>query len=251
MPPRQVLAQLREVAAMNPLLKLAIARNLLRKYRQLSYQWRSNRQVRHDGFDRRHGTETTRIVQTRDRLGCPVNWYETASETAILAAIDGLDLERNGFNVKRTSFVDLGCGKGKPLLVASRYPFARIVGVDIDAGCLEIAHKNTAICGLEERIELMMADAIAYDLPAGPLLLYLYNPFPGWVLQRVIDKLAKRLKHSTDPIAITYLNPCSLDIIERSGLFRKVSETEGHSSSYERSVGFISMGNLDRSSSTE
>ena len=37
------------------------------------------------------------------------------------------------------TFIDIGCGKGRPLVVASEYPFARILGCDISAELVKTA----------------------------------------------------------------------------------------------------------------
>ena len=222
---------------MKRMLRLWIVRRLVRAYRTKSYCWGSNARVRRDGFDRQHGTDTTRIVQTKDRSGRMVHWYETASATAIAAAIDAIGIEPS-----QATFIDLGCGKGKPLLIAARKPFRRIIGVDVDPSCLAIAKRNLEICRLSARVELVAADATEFDLPPGPLLIYLYNPFPGHVLRIVLQRLATRLTTTSDPIALIYMHPRCIELVEGSGLFRKVFDLSGVVSQYERAVGFVSEG---------
>ena len=222
---------------MKRMLRFWIVRRLVRAYRTKSYCWGSNARVRRDGFDRQHGTDTTRIVQTKDRSGRMVHWYETASATAIAAAIDAIGIEPS-----QATFIDLGCGKGKPLLIAARKPFRRIIGVDVDPSCLAIAKRNLEICRLSARVELVAADATEFDLPPGPLLIYLYNPFPGHVLRIVLQRLATRLTTTSDPIALIYMHPRCIELVEGSGLFRKVFDLSGVVSQYERAVGFVSEG---------
>jgi SAM-dependent methyltransferase len=222
---------------MKRMLRFWIVRRLVRAYRTKSYCWGSNARVRRDGFDRQHGTDTTRIVQTKDRSGRMVHWYETASAAAIAAAIDAIGIEPS-----QATFIDLGCGKGKPLLIAAGKPFRRVIGVDVDPSCLAIAKRNLEICGLSARVELVAADATEFDLPPGPLLIYLYNPFPGHVLRIVLQRLATRLATTSDPIALIYMNPRSIELVEGSGLFRKVFDLPGVVSQYERAVGFVSEG---------
>jgi len=220
---------------MKRMLRLGIVRRLVRAYRTKSYCWGSNARVRRDGFDRQHGTDTTRIVQTKDRSGRMVHWYETTSATAIAAAIDAI-----GIDASTATFIDLGCGKGKPLLIAAEKRFRRIIGVDVDPSCLAIAKRNLEICGLSARVELVAADATQFELPPGPLLIYLYNPFPGHVLRIVLQRLATRLATTSDPIALIYMNPRCIELVGGSGLFRKVFDLSGVVSQYERAVGFVS-----------
>ena len=219
---------------MKRILRFWIARRLLRSYREKKYQWDSNSRIGRDGFDRQHGTDTTRIVQTKDRSGRMVHWYETTSATAIAAAIDAI-----GIDASTATFIDLGCGKGKPLLIAAEKPFRRVIGVDVDPSCLAIAKRNLEICGLSARVELVAADATQFELPPGPLLIYLYNPFPGHVLRIVLQRLATRLATTSDPIALIYMHPRCIELVEGSGLFRKVFDLPGVVSQYERAVGFV------------
>ena len=220
---------------MKRILRVWIVRRLLRAYRERRYRWDSNARIARDGFDRQHGTDTTRIVQTKDRSGRPVNWYETASATAIAAAIDAIGIEPASY-----TFMELGCGKGKPLLIAANRPFRRLIGVDVDPSCLAIAKRNTEICGLSDRVELVAADVTELDIPSGPLLIYLYNPFPGHVLRIVLQRVATRLATASDPIALIYMHPRCIELVEESGLFRRVFDFPGAVSQYERAVGFVS-----------
>ena len=68
---------------MKRILRLRIARRLLRAYRENKYRLESNSRIGRDGFDRQHGTDTTRILQTKDRFGRDVervNDFETPAE---------------------------------------------------------------------------------------------------------------------------------------------------------------------------
>jgi SAM-dependent methyltransferase len=180
-----------------------------------------------DGFDAAHGTDTAGVLVGRElgpcvtRGGHLVVPYETTSEAAIRLPLDGLGLDFSEF-----TFVDLGCGKGKPLLVAASYPFRRLVGVDISPVCVEAARRNLARYGPERidpaRVELVVGDAADYEFPPEPLVLYLYNPFPGAVLERVIAGLERSLRARPRPAAVVYVNPHALSALKRSGLFERV-----------------------------
>jgi SAM-dependent methyltransferase len=180
-----------------------------------------------DGFDALHGTDTAGILVGRElgpcvtRDGHLVIPYETTSEAAIRLPLDGLGLDLSDF-----TFVDLGCGKGKPLLVAASYPFRRLVGVDISPVCVGAARRNLARYGPEPvdpaRIELLVGDAADYAFPPEPLVVYLYNPFPGAVLERVVANLERSLLTRPRPAAVIYVNPHALAPLARSELFERV-----------------------------
>ncbi len=203
---------------------------------QFPYFWRAAKRIDSDGFDGQHGTDTAPLMQTRAPLGFLVNRYETTAESAIESAIESL-----GIDLSPYTFLDLGCGKGKPLIIAARYPFHRIIGLDISVPCLTIARKNVERCGLTGRIDLVAGDAAAYDFPPGHLLVYLFNPFPARILGLVIDRLVERQRSSPGPVAVVYINPKHAKVVERSGIFRRVAEVPGIGSPYERALGYVSV----------
>lgn len=206
----------------------------IRHIPQWGYYRRTARRIDRDGFDRRHGTDTSRLMQTRAASGYLVNRYETAHAAAIVRAIDAV-----GVDPSRFTFVDLGCGKGKPLLLAAGRPFRRVIGVDISAPCLAIARRNVERCGLEGRIELVQHDVTQYEFPPGPLFLYLFNPFPARILGVMLDRLSAHLTRTAEPVAIVYMNPEHADVVERTGRFRRVADRPGEGSPWERTLVYV------------
>jgi SAM-dependent methyltransferase len=180
-----------------------------------------------DGFDAAHGTDTAGVLVGRElgpsvtRGGHIVIPYETTSEAAIRLPLDSL-----GLDFSESVFVDLGCGKGKPLMIAASYPFRRLIGVDISPACVQIARRNVGRYGPEKidatRVEIRVGDAVDFEFPPEPLVLYLYNPFPGAVLERVMANLETSLRGRPRPAAIVYVNPHALAAVTRCGLFERV-----------------------------
>ena len=207
-------------------------RSLIRrpKYRRISQR------INLDGFDLKYGTDTAPLMDTYSSAKRPMYRYETATTAAIITALDSLQTDFSNF-----TFLDFGCGKGKPLIIAASYSFLRVIGVDIDASCIALAAENIKICGLTERIELFVADATEFPLPEGPLLVYLFNPFPAPIVAQVLQRLVQRVQTSPVPVAILYMNPEHAGLIEKSGVFREVARTVGVSIEYERSIAFVSI----------
>ncbi len=109
------------------------------------------------------------------------------------------------------TFIDLGSGKGRALLLAAMYPFARIVGVEVQPGLDAIAHQNIARfanpgqrCHL---IESLCADAREYPFPPTNLVLYLFNPFPDYVLREVLANLVASARSTPRSILVIYNAP--------------------------------------------
>jgi SAM-dependent methyltransferase len=89
-------------------------------------------------------------------------------------------------------FIDLGCGKGQILLIAARFPFRRVIGLDLSERMLEVARRNVESHRLRARcgeVELVAADALRYDIPPDVTVCYYYNSFPRNVLEVVSERL--------------------------------------------------------------
>ena len=109
------------------------------------------------------------------------------------------------------AFVDLGCGKGRALLLASRHPFLQILGLELDPTLARIARQNlrtfTAPWQQCHHLTALHADATAVTLPLTPILLFLYNPFLAPVLRRVLDRLERSLRQHPRELWLLYINP--------------------------------------------
>ena len=108
------------------------------------------------------------------------------------------------------TFIDIGAGKGRALLIASHYPFRRIIGVEFSPHLAEIAQRNIAVYQDPEQrchaIECVCIDASQYPLPReGNLLLYLYNPFGEPVMRAFLEVVARGV--GDREIWLVYANP--------------------------------------------
>jgi SAM-dependent methyltransferase len=123
------------------------------------------------------------------------------------------------FDLNTFTFIDLGSGKGRALLLAAMYPFARIVGVEVQPELEAIAHRNLeAVAGNGQRchrIESLCADAREYNFPPENLVLYLFNPFPDYVLREVLQNLANSARRSPRQIFVLYNAPFEKQEFER------------------------------------
>jgi tRNA1(Val) A37 N6-methylase TrmN6 len=99
-----------------------------------------------------------RLLGGRVRLAQPRRGYRAGLDAALLAAAcDAGAGER---------VLDLGCGAGAVLLAAAvRRPQARFVGLERDAEALELARRNIALNGLQDRVEALEGD-VAGRFPA-------------------------------------------------------------------------------------
>lgn len=127
-------------------------------------------------------------------------------------------------------FVDLGSGKGRALLMASEYPFREIIGVEIQAELNAIAEQNIERFHPEHQkctnIRTICGDARDYEFPAEPLLLYLFNPFPEYVFERVLSNLKRSLEEHPRPAFVVYNTPLAKGPIETVSFLQKLREAD-------------------------
>src|SRR5205085_5528181 len=92
----------------------------------------------------------------------------------------------------------LGCGTGRVLVPLAQAGFS-VVGVDVSPKMLEVARAKLQSAGVEQRVELMQADALTLKLGrCFPLALVALNSFghfvepgePEQALSRVVAHLA-------------------------------------------------------------
>jgi len=101
------------------------------------------------------------------------------------------------------TFIDVGAGKGRVLLVASGFPFKRLIGVEFARELVDLALENMERAGC--RAEVVHVDAAEYSFPLDNLIIYLYNPFGAEILRRVLASLQRIGEHRE--VYLLYLNP--------------------------------------------
>jgi len=115
---------------------------------------------------------------------------------------------------ERTTFVDLGSGMGRVVLLAAERAYRQVIGVEISPALHEVAKENRdryPRARLQSRdIRLVRADAATFTFPRGDLAVYLYNPFRAPVLQAVMDRLASH----RGAVALAYHTPLERETIE-------------------------------------
>jgi len=165
---------------------------------------------RDTSFDQKCGTDTGGALEP-ETLGIA---DDSRREQAILylpspARVTRWMLDNVGIDHRRFSFIDLGCGKGRVLLVASEYPFQRIVGVEISAALCAIARANIDRYRPSSRrcdaVDVQNVDATTFDYPATDLLLHLYHPFEPELTADVLSRLEQSVRETPRKVVVAYL----------------------------------------------
>lgn len=170
----------------------------------------THRPERDASFDGEFATDTGGSVATAD-LGIA---DDATRAQAILylpspARVTRWMLDNVGIDHRQFSFVDLGSGKGRVLLVGSEYPFQAIVGVEISPQLSAIATDNIGRYRPSRRqcqnVRVENVDATAFAFPQTPLLVHLYHPFEPTLTAAVLARLEESVTRAPRPVVIAYL----------------------------------------------
>jgi SAM-dependent methyltransferase len=150
---------------------------------------------------------TSGTVGWRERLlGHFHSAYQPTDPIAFRGMMNMLPISAEEF-----TFIDLGSGKGRTLLLASEYPFQRIIGVELLPELHRAAEENIRAYGEANHpaseIESVLMDACDFDFPPTPLVVYLFHPLPMAGLERVIRNLDESLVQSPRDVWVVYHNP--------------------------------------------
>ncbi len=123
-------------------------------------------------------------------------------------------------------FVDLGCGKGRAVLLAATYPFQAVVGVELSPELATIAMRNVARftrrrSGLAP-IQIVCGDAASFAFPPRPLLVYIFNSFDDVILARVASKLRTSLVAQPRPALLIYHHPVHRGVLDATPWLREI-----------------------------
>jgi SAM-dependent methyltransferase len=156
--------------------------------------------------------------------------YQPTRRRAFLKLMDQLRLPPGSV------FVDLGCGKGRILLLASRFGFRRIVGVEFSPALAEVARKNVEAFRRARpaapEIRVVTSDVVDYTIQDDENCLFLFNPFDAVVLQRLLRNVQLSLSRAPRPVWLVYHKPVWRTVIEDTRLFEVVQEYRYGSSEF-------------------
>lgn len=176
--------------------------------------------------DRRYGIETSTEVRLAslgldhpDRVGYEPSGWRDLCRVIRRAEIGPGDV-----------FIDLGSGKGRVVLAAARYPFRRVIGVEVSSAMNEVAARNVEARRAKltcQDIHLETADVATYRIPDDVTVAYIYNAFGGGVFQAVVDELLASVERAPRRIVLIYRTALEHERLLATGRFRLVRMARG------------------------
>ena len=175
------------------------------------------RRVLGETFDEATGLQTAGntaiwsldIVSPNAHLG---EDYQPTQEKNFEAAMSEL-----GLDYAKYTFIDLGCGKAKSIVLAKRYDFARYIGVEFASDLAEIAISNIETANISDA-DILCMDASEFEFSESDFVLYMYNPFKAEIMKNVMRNLAS----VSNDFYIVYCHAMQADVLDACAFLKRM-----------------------------
>src|ERR1035441_3227318 len=169
----------------------------------------------HHPFDRANGVRTSGLVAGRHlisghRSDKHVTAYYGVAPSVFATLMRRWQRSSPAATLEETTFIDVGAGMGRAMLLAAEMKFREIVGLELNPTLVRRAQKNLAAWRKSERtrvsMRLVCGDATEFGFTARPTVLFLFNPFGAPVMRRLLQTLAKCFAGHPGEVDLLYVN---------------------------------------------
>jgi hypothetical protein len=161
-------------------------------------------------FDLQHNVDTSGMLNALQLNSLYTTAYHGIPPSRFRAILSAWIATPPQHPIQTYTFIDLGCGKGRAVLLATELPFKEVIGVELNPGLAQTAADNLDIWQSDGRAHsparIFCQDATDFQLPTNPCVIFLYNPFAEPLVHRLIQRLATAPSEALD---ILYFTPDS------------------------------------------
>ena len=178
-------------------------------------------------FDLEHGVDTSGLLFAQHLVSGHahddhINAYWGTAPSGFRGVLERWQQALDGtpYGIEDYTFIDIGCGKGRVLMLASEAPFRQIVGVELNPELTAIAESNMTKWKTAAQpspdIQVLNLDALAAPIPDTPAVLYIYNSFNLYVMMPLLERLTTLSLTRSTPIDLIYAQPQQARLIENA-----------------------------------
>jgi hypothetical protein len=167
-------------------------------------------------FDVEHGTETGGLIPGGDLASGHANdryieGYAAVPPSRFRNILARWQASNPPHALAEYIFVDLGCGKGRAVLLASELGFREVIGVELNPVLAATARANAGLWFDAGKarcpIRIEQGDATEFAWPDGPCLAFLFNPFGAAVMQRLGERMVEQFRYREVDLDVLYYKP--------------------------------------------
>jgi hypothetical protein len=178
-------------------------------------------------FDRRYGIDTRGWISVGElRSREPLRPRESRGYAGTPPRQFSQLIQALAVPTKEYHFVDVGSGKGRIAILAAMHDFHAVTGIELSETFHDVALRNLAALRnfgvMKCEPELLNMNALEYEFPRSPLLLYLFNPFDGTAMERFVDRIAKTYQESPRHILVAYHTARCARFFKHHALFKEI-----------------------------
>jgi len=104
-----------------------------------------------------------------------------------------------GAQYENSTFIDYGCGLGRPVCCAALSPFKRVVGIELAPKIAARARENVEFARRHFRcqdVQIVTANAVEWHVPTDATVFHFYNPFIGGTLRTVLREIGRSMREN-------------------------------------------------------
>jgi CelD/BcsL family acetyltransferase involved in cellulose biosynthesis/SAM-dependent methyltransferase len=175
-------------------------------------------------FDARRGVHTVGRVHADqlDLVGVHgSNGYMSLNAKAAAGALRALRVPTT------RGFVDVGCGRGRMLIVAMEHGFQRVRGIELSAALCAEAERNLAAYAVRHpgpSVQVLNRDATRWPVDDTDSVFYLYNPFGAEALSAVLGNIRASLTRTPRDLRVLYAEPVHRQLLDADPFWSRVGE---------------------------
>ena len=179
-------------------------------------------------FDEKYGVDTSGLIWGEHLASGSQNDRWSTAYYGIAPSVFDAVLSEIRDSLPGAAFIDMGSGKGRAVMLATRFPFTEIYGVELSPALHAMALQNLEKFRNQNTVStpvhLLAMDAATFEFPLQPLVLFFYHPFCKPVLKTVLRRLEQSLHAQPRPAHIVYINVELREVLDHTPFLTRTFE---------------------------
>ena len=188
-------------------------------------------------FDEMHGVETGGLIPAGELVtghssDAFVTAYYGVAPSIVRNLVELWQETKPAHAMERYTFVDIGAGKGRAILVASELPFKQVIGVELNPAMADIAQQNvdhwtesskgdpTAV--RHAPVRLVEQDALEFEFPKTPCVAFMFHPFEAPLMKKLLTRMEKQFAKRAGELDLLYVNAECAAVFDANPAFRRM-----------------------------